>query len=517
MTQRPVSEKILRNTGFNIAGQVFAFLVGMALVPFVITKLGQGKYGIWVVVFAFIEYLTLFDFGFGVAAVKYSAEYFTARDYQKIGQIVSLSVLFYSLFLPVVMVPIFLRDSIICFMHIPPADCNEASFVLVGALLLFAGTSIFGVFRNILIGLQRIDITTLFRVGYTLLNAVATVWVLQKGFGLRGLVVAAAVCQAAQICAQAFLVFRMVPHIAGGLARIDLGMFSTFFRYGIKLQVSGLAGLFNFSYDKLLIGRFLHMEMVTLYEIGAKITMFIRTIPLLLLPPLLPAASELNYLNDRERLKDLYLRGSKYITLITAPLALFLWESAPLVLRAWMGDGDYRWSVVAVRILSIGYFFNVLTGIATNVARGMGVPQYEMRACSLIAAANFILSTVLTIKIGFVGALIGTSVSMTVGNIYYLYIFSRYMKESLAYFCGRVVVGPLLAAVAGAIVIHGVQYLLFHLLHLSEERMLCAAIVVIEAVMFGVVYSSIILATKYLDPIDRAVFQKFIPALRGKQ
>ena len=63
-----------------------------------------------------------------------------------------------------------------------------------------------------------------------------------------------------------------------------------------------LGGFFNLYRDKILIGHFLSIELVTFYELGAKIPMLIQILPSILSGPLIPASAELTTANDKKSL-----------------------------------------------------------------------------------------------------------------------------------------------------------------------------------------------------------------------
>ena len=52
-------------------------LVGLAYTPYMLRCLGQNEYGLYSLVASVIAYLTILDFGFGNAIVRYTAKFRT--------------------------------------------------------------------------------------------------------------------------------------------------------------------------------------------------------------------------------------------------------------------------------------------------------------------------------------------------------------------------------------------------------------------------------------------------------
>lgn len=513
---KSISQKILRNTSFNIFGTILRTAVYLVIIPFIIHSVGGTRYGIWVVLFAFVEYFNLLDLGFGAAVVKYTADNYARNDTARIGQIIITAFLFYLLLVPLIIAPIFFVDSIVVFFNVAHDNLEEATFVLKGVLLVFAFNYLTSVFRNVLIGLQRIDIQNLCDMVYTLSYAAGVVIVLKSGFGLKGLIILIGLLRIALVSVQTVCVFKIVPEIKRGLRYASGEIFRNFFNYGIKLQITSFTGLFNFQLDKILIGHFLRMEMVTFYDLGSKIAMFIRQVPAVLLSPLIPASAELAVMGDRERLEAMYIRGAKYITFMAAPIAAFLGTMAPTILLIWMGKGDYDYAVMALRILAVGYFFNIITGVITSMGRGVGVLHYELQTSCFIAMSNLFLSVFLIIKIGFIGALIGTMVAMTLGNILYVYRFNRYLKVPFADFLKKTFVKPVIVCfLTGALIWSG-QYIVFsEFLTFSISRISMAIYFVISGIFFFAIYIGGLFLTGFVRRSDMEIFGQIVRSVRG--
>ena len=80
------SQKIIRNTVFNTIGHIWGLLVSLCLIPYIISKIGMERYGVWVVIGVGIGYLSLLDIpGIGSAFAKYIAEYFARKDFRRVN------------------------------------------------------------------------------------------------------------------------------------------------------------------------------------------------------------------------------------------------------------------------------------------------------------------------------------------------------------------------------------------------------------------------------------------------
>ena len=137
--------------------------------------------------------------------------------------------------------------------------------------------------------------------------------------------------------------------------------------------------------------------------------------------------------------------GSRYLALFVFPSMSLLMLCAPVAMMAWMKESRPD-SILAARMLSIGFLVNLLGGVGTSMARGMGRPDIETRTLPLQFAVNFGLGIPLIIKIGFWGPLIATPVSTILATVYVFYLLQTQLHLSLKSFLRHGVVAPALGS-----------------------------------------------------------------------
>src|SRR5262249_45453822 len=153
-------------------------------------KLGDEGFGVWTLVFSLIEYYWLLDLGFRSATLKYSAHYRATDEPEKINEIVSTGLLYYSfLALALLLLTVFSSHSIGHLFQM--SDTYRAIFP---TLIIIIGTSwslgtVFNVFNACLEGFQRFDISNRIWIVTTGVRAIGCVVLLAMGYGLIELAV----------------------------------------------------------------------------------------------------------------------------------------------------------------------------------------------------------------------------------------------------------------------------------------------------------------------------------------
>jgi O-antigen/teichoic acid export membrane protein len=506
------SQKIVRNTFFNTAGRFWAVLTGLILTPYIISRLGVERYGILALLGGVTGYFGLFDFGISTSFVKYIAEFYARKEYGKINAVVNTGAAFYVVFgVGVFALAFFFMEPVLSLLRIPPGLHDETAFVFVAGVGIFSVSSMLNSFAAVPGGLQRMDVTNLISVAVSVPNIAGTVFVLEKGYGLPGLMVNSLVTTLLSNSANIVAAFRMLPELEFNLFLFSRDLFKKLFAFGYKLQVSRFANLISFQTDKFLITGFLNIGLVTYYQLGSSIVSQAREIPLLLISALVPAVSELEAREGKAGLIKVFLRGSKYLIILTTPLLACVAVNAPVIMLAWMGPGYEKASTV-IRFLCLGYYLATVTGVASSIAAGIARTDLDMKFGVLMAGLNLVLGVVLIITFGFMGVLVGTCAALAVSSLYYVQLFLDYLHLPAKNFW-RLLATPAGACVFPAMATGAANYVLYPMA-VESGRVFALSLAASDSLFFFVLYAAVVLRSGYFDAYDKTLLCGKIPLAR---
>ena len=493
-----ISAKILRNTFFNSIGRFWGMLISVALTPYVLSRLGLGRFGIWSLILTITAYLELFDLGTRTAFVKYVAEYHAQEEYGSLNDLITTG-LVTNLVVVVLVVGLIvpLNGEILHFFNIPLSVRGEARFTLlaVATSLVILLTSY--AFRGVVKGLQRMDIINLIVIATSIPNVVGTVLSLELGYGLRGLALNRVVVSIIEGGLVAVYSFKLLPQLRVSVSHLSIGELRRLLKYGLRIQVTNLGGWAGLHLDKVLIARFLSLDLVALYELGFKVAYMATFLPLVLVSAFVPAISELKAKGAEVLIKRLYDRGSKYLILIAVPMVFFVALNAPLILEVWVRS-TARESIWAVQLLSLAFGVNLLTAVGTTISRGIGRPGYETRFGLLTLLVHVTLGLICVWFFGFMGVLIASLASMAVGFIYFMNLFHRELRRPFCPFALTTYSAPLLAGLLAALSVCLLERG-FSSLCPSQSWLANWGLLAARGGVFMAVYVALVVKTHYLD------------------
>jgi O-antigen/teichoic acid export membrane protein len=415
-----VSDKVIKNTAYNFGGKIWFLVMGIFLTPYIISRIGGERFAVWALVGVVTNYFGLLDFGVGSSFVRNISEFYTRKDYSSINKLVNTGFSFYILFALVILaITIFLLGPLMVLLKIPAAVYLEARFVFLLGIAVFCVNNAMGPFIAIQMGLQRMDIANKIAIFVSLVSVAGTIFFLEKGYGLRGLMVNNALAFTLTSLIYIFCDYRILPQLKFRPFRWDKSMFKRIFSFGFKVQVSHISGTITNQTDKLLITYFLSIGLVTYYQLGSSIILSAMALPALLVSALVPAFSEIAARGDRRKLIESYLRSTKYLTFFTAPLFVFVAALAGRIMFIWVGTG-YEQSVGIIQILAAAFLVNMFARVSAALCLAIEKPEHLMNASLIMIFANIILSVVFIKLFGFPGVAWGTLVAVNAGTVYFL-------------------------------------------------------------------------------------------------
>jgi len=507
MQSNQLSSKIIRNSMANLVRILLPLPVSFFLTPFIIHKIGTAGFGAWALIQVILAYIQLFDLGVGNSLVKFIAELDAKQETEKINLFVSTAFVFYLCAAILVCLPVLAARGwlINTFFQSSSVSAQEIDLVLTGVLIIFLIRFPFSVFSSVLNGLQRMDWSNGISLLSWYLNAGVIVVTLQMGMGLTGLLIASSVTTLTSITLTPIAAKRILPSLRLSPLLFRRQHFRTIVNFSVQLQSMNVATMIHQHLDKLIIGHFIGLQFVGEYEIARRAIERLRDVPLLLLSPVMPAASEVGTnQQDKDLLRRLYARSQRYSIMVSVPIFAFLGFFAQPFIAAWIGPG-HEPAAFALQLFAFANFINVLTAPGSAILVGVGLPRYPLYSSLLGAVLNVSLSLIMTILWGYSGAVVATTSSLIIASLYFIWLFHRVQRVStiatlLIPNVRSVLVGSLVFSLARAVSWN----FSWHLSGLFILALACVAIYVLILLVSGFFdqYERRKLASYYLQTIQ---------------
>jgi len=436
---KPSPNLIIKNTIFNVLGGVFNLVVGFILFPFIVKHIGLTATGIWLSITVMIGYFSLVHTSVGPSLVKFIAEY-KAKDKPKaINQYFSTTLtVFFITGILVSLILIILPDFFITVFKLPIFLAYQTKIILyiyaATVLVLFP----FEVFSAVLMGIQRYDAVNLVTILTGLARAVALVVFLNLGYGILAVIIIGVSEWALRTLVMGTLCLKLVPGLKFKFSHLSKETATRLFILSGSIFVIQLCNLVINRSGHLITAVFLSVGMVTFYEAAKKIHFFFIKISAMLISAVLPAASEFHAQEGIKQIREIYLRGTKYLSIAYIPLAIPLMVYSRELLYLWMGDEFSKHWLLIVVLLSM-VFLQVNHSVAGQILRGINKMKPLLVYRVLSATTSLILSLILVRKIGLLGIALGNAIPLFLYEVWYLRTIFKLLGLKTSDFIRRII------------------------------------------------------------------------------
>jgi O-antigen/teichoic acid export membrane protein len=416
-----------RNSLSNLLGRVATAILWIGTTPFVLGHLGPERFGIWSLFFAFNAYLLSFDLGTGNTMLRFIAAQRAANDRRAL-----MATLRWGIQCAVAMGLLWMlaieigRGPIATAFHVPAEMRGEALRALtvfgLGVLGLFTAQTLTSALR----GFERIDLANLCAFLGVLVHVGLLCAALWAGAGLIGAAWAAVAGHVVSSALATYYLWRELekaaPGTGPGPAWRDMLGFSA------ALQVLAMLGMLHTQASRTLLGLLGNLSAVADFELATRVAYAIFGIPILIRDPVIPVVSRIWRGEEHEEIVSLFRRTSRTV-FVSSTIALgLLWLLASDIARLWLGPGHERIADL-MRLWVFGYAINLAYAPGVAIARGMGLPRFEIWSYAAALIANVVLAFWLIPRDGVAGAVHACVWSFAAGFV--VFVVGFHLRSSI--------------------------------------------------------------------------------------
>jgi len=404
--------KLVRNTVVNGVGNLTAIVVGLALTPFLIHRLGLQTYGVWALALTIAfagGYASLSELGIEAATVRYVAESHAERDLAALSRSVGTSLaVFCAVAAVLAPLAVALAHPLVLLLGVPIHERHDATvcFALVGAQLIFEIPA--RAFVAVLEGVQRYAVYQLVESGRGLLQAALYVLAILQGRGIVGLAGAFALSSLVSLVALCIAAHRAVPGLRASPLRASRAELARVLGFGSEVFSLRILSTVYRQMDRVIIGVALGTRPVGVYEIANKVSLGVGGIGSLTASAVVPAAASLR--RHGALMRDMFVRGSCYAMAVALPFEVAAFIFARPLLLSWIGPSAAP-AVGAVRLFCAYGMLQSTNNVASTMIFGVGQIRLPLAVGALATLLNLGLSIALVRPLGFSGVIVGTLIA----------------------------------------------------------------------------------------------------------
>lgn len=400
-----LANKTIGNALSGVVGFAWPILLALVSMPYIVHKLGNEAYGVLALVTSVLGFFAFLDLGVTNASVKYMAEAYAQDDVEKINKIVGSSLVVYLIAggTGSCIIALMTNTLVQRILKIPAGYIADSTFAFYIASCGFLLNMVLGVFAAVPKAVQRYDVATKVNIVISTSLTLLTVLTLYLGYGLREVVVLNFFSSLASLAVYMFVAKILVRNISIRLS-LDPATFRKLFAFGAYSLLVMISSAFLFQLDRLMIGSFAGAAQVAFYVVPASIALRIHGFIASIMGVVFPLCSELHATGQQGKLRELYLKASKYAFILGLSIAMPVVVLSSQIMKFWMGSEFAAKSSLVLAVLSVSSLLASLTVIPSFLLDGIGKPRVNAFFAVLSAVMNIVLCFLLIPRYGVNGA-----------------------------------------------------------------------------------------------------------------
>ncbi len=422
-------------------------MISFFLSPFIVHRLGNEAYGVWILLYSIVGYLGLLDLGVRSAVTKYLATLYATEQHEEANHIASAALaLFAAAGFFAVLSTFALAQVGLGWFDVSPELLGAARLVLQLGGLTVASAIIGGVFGGIVVARQRLDLLNLVSLIHEIVRAAAIVFALSDGGGI----VALAVIQLLTSLSLGLVTFalsrRVYPEVKPWRFQFRRDHLQTVLSFGFFATLLHASTMIVNYTDSLVIGAFLPISMITFFAISANLVEQARNLSAGISRSVSPVASALDVERDRSRVGQVLLSGARLSSLVCFPIVVTFLLRGHSFIGLWMGEEFAKPAGDVLFVLALGLW--VYAGFHVCVAIIIGIDEHRGLVPAFIAEAicNAVLSILLVEHYGLLGVAFGTLIPRAVMSLAFGPLYTRrVVGVPVRRYLGDVVLRPTLS------------------------------------------------------------------------
>src|ERR1051325_9701527 len=437
------SSQMIKNVLMNWAAFAATIGIGFVMSPFLVRRLGDSVYGVWVLVGSLVGYLGLLDFGITPSTVKNIAEYRALDDRKAINRLVTTSLTIYSVigcvaFLASIVVAVFFNR-----IFATPLSFSTAASVVIITGLNLALSFPAAVFVGVIRGYQRYDLDSTVTTVCIVARSALTVFLILSGYGILALAGVTFVFDMARLAYLTRRAYDLNPGLEIRREYFDRAQMRRLFGYSVFAFLMVVGKKLIFYTDAIVFGIFMPVAAVTLYSVANRLVTYLLQVSETM-GVLTPTASDLGARNDQNAIKEMLVISTKYMLLIALPVAGVFFVLGDSFITLWMGQ-EYASSAVILSILTVSVLAHLFEMPAHPVLLRLGRHKIVAQCTLAQALVNLVMSVALVRPYGLMGVALGTTIPMVCFTSVAVFVYvKKYLRISMREYVWRSMPLPLL-------------------------------------------------------------------------
>ena len=437
-------------------------LIGLFYTPVLLRMLGQSEYGLYSLAASVVAYLTVLDFGFGNAIIRYTAK-FRAEDKEQeqqemFGMFFLLYLLISAIALSIAMLLVWKVD-VVFDANMTAEEVHRMRIILLLMAFNLAFTFPMSIWGAIITAYENFVFQKVLNIVRTLLNPVLMLVLLFMGYKAIALVMLATALNILTLCINCFYCRKRL-HVRLKFGRFNWAFLKEILAYSFWVFLNAIMDRIYWSTGQLVLGVYRGTTAVAVYAVAIQLENMYMNFSTAISGVFLPKVTGMvTHQSSNKEISNLFIKTGRIQFIVLAFILTGFVVFGRQFIMLWAGadyGGAYAIALLFLVPLTVPLIQNL--GITILMARN----QMKFRSILYVIIAGFSLwlSICWAEPYGGVGCAMAIAVALCVGQIVGMNIYYAKKQEIdiLAFWkeIGKMAIVPLVVGVVAYIAVQQV-------------------------------------------------------------
>ncbi len=413
-----ISKQIKAGAILGYVNYAVTMLIQLAYVPILLRLLGQAEYGVYQLVASVISYLSLLNFGFGGSYLRFYSQ--CKGDKKKEDSLNGSYFIVFCIFAIIAFIAgiiLTVNTKVVLGTKLTANELDLAQKLMFIMAINMAISFPISVFSAIVTSRECFIFQKVVELLKSVFNPILVIFALLLGYGSIGLVLASTVLT---VIAAGINIWYVLVKINAGFDfhKFNMKLMREVGAFSFFIFLNSIIDQINWNVDKFLLGRFVGSVSIALYSVGAQINNIYIQITDMLATVVAPRVNVIaaNEKNPLPKLSALWIKvGRMQAMLVLAIISGFVIFGKEFIVL-WAGQ-EYGSAYYITLLLIIPVSIPLCQTLGVDIQRALNKHQYRSFVYAAVAIANLFISIPLVKIYGAIGAALGTTIALLVGNV----------------------------------------------------------------------------------------------------
>ena len=402
-------------------------IVGLAYTPYMLRCLGQNEYGLYSLVASIIAYLTLLDFGFGNAIIRYTAKFRAEKKKKEQWEMFGMFLIVYS-FIGIIAfgggLGLYFNVDALFDRTMTADELSQAQTMMLLLTVNLAFTFPLGIFGSIISAYENFVFQRIVNILRIIISTAVLIAVLALGYKAVALVVVQTTFNLLTLAINyVYCRKRLKIHIIFGkfnwLFIREIGL------YSFWIFLNAIVEKIYWGSGQFIIGSLLGTVAVAVFSVSIlfeqMFVQFSAAISNVLLPKITYIVSQGN---DTKSLSDIFIATGRLQSLVISFIIYGFVIFGNHFIVIWAGP-NYQQSYIITIIFFVSLYIPLIQNTGYIILQARNQLKFRSVSYTLLAILCIFLQCILTKAYGVTGCAIAVCICMLIGqglimNYYYL-------------------------------------------------------------------------------------------------